>query len=358
MSDYDGLMKKFKEKTGLPENEICRLIESKKKDLGYLVNDDVALRLIAKDHEIDPYESRAEKPSLKIEDLVPGLNNVSLKARIIRIGDLREFTKKDGSTGKVLRIKIADDTGSGTLIVWDEKTKLLSDLREGGTITITAAYTKTGLNGIELHLGQKGKIEVLDDDLNSIKGRILRAYDPIHFALNNGKRGRVVAFIIKCDKQLRVLVWNPSDQLISKLKEGAAVKIYGGTIKKDFNDEAELHVNDENGLKIDLADVDDAEKIKVTRLFDIKAEGSDLSVEGVIESDPELNTTQTGRRYCRVLLRDQETVLPVMFWNEKAVKIKQIAKPGTTIRIDGCTARFGPNGLELSVSRWSKITPR
>ncbi|MDH7555735.1 MAG: OB-fold nucleic acid binding domain-containing protein [Candidatus Methanosuratincola sp.] len=355
MSNFDGLLKKYKEITGLPDEEILRLIELKKKDLGYLVNDDVALRLVAKENQISLYDSGSERPSLKIDDLVPGLTNVSLKAKILRVGERREFERKDGGIGKVLRVRIADETGICNLVVWDEKTELLSGVSEGCKITITAAYTKTGLNGLEVHLGQKGKIEVAPEFSNSIKGRIQRTFDPIDFATSDGRRGRFVAFVVRGEKQQRVLIWNPSDRILSKLKEGAAVEIFGGTIKKDFNGETELHINNENGVRIDLEDVDDVGCRGLTRLFEIKGEEPDLAVQGIIENDPEIASTQTGRKYCRILLRDQETVVPVVFWNEKAVKIKQSAKPGMLLRIDGCTSRFGPNGLELSVNRWSKI---
>ncbi|MEJ5292094.1 MAG: OB-fold nucleic acid binding domain-containing protein [Candidatus Methanosuratincola sp.] len=358
MSNFDELLKKYKEKTGLLDEEIFRLIELKKKDLGYLVNDDVALRLVAKENNITLHEGEPERHSLKIEDLVPGLGNVSLKAKVLRVGDLREFERKDGSPGKVLRIRIADETGMCNLVVWDEKTELLSDLCEGCNITITSAYTKTGLNGLEVHIGQKGKVEASPGLANSVKGRIIRTFDPIDFTTSDGRQGRVVAFVIKDEKQQRVLIWNPSDQILSKLKEGAAIEIYGGTIKKDFNGETELHINNENGVKIDLEDVKEVAGKKTTRLFEIKNEDSDLTLEGIIENEPDLATTQTGRRYCRVLLRDQETVMPIVFWNEKAVKIKQSARPGMLLRVDGCSARYGPNGLELSVNRWSKVTLR
>jgi ssDNA-binding replication factor A large subunit len=355
MSNFDDLFKKYKEITGLPDEEILKLIESKKKDLGYLVNDDVALRLVAKENAINLYDSSPEKPSLKIDDLVPGLSNVSLKAKISRIGDLREFKKKDGGLGKVLRVRIADDTGICNLVLWDEKTELISGIYEGCNIAITAAYTKTGLNGLEVHIGQKGKLEVLPEFSNPIKGRIMRVFDPIDFITSDGRRGRVVAFVVKCEKQQKVLVWNPSDQLLSKLKAGAAVEIFGGMTKKDFNGETELHINNENGVRIDLDDVNELHERRVTRLFEIKDEDPDLVVEGIIENDPDLATTQAGKQYCRILLRDQETVIPVVFWNDKAVKIKQSARPGMVLRIDGCSARYGPNGLELSVNRWSKI---
>lgn len=356
MSNFDELLKKYKEITGLPDDEILRLIELKKKDLGYLVNDDVALRLVAKENEVSLHDSKPEKPSLKIDDLVPGLSNVSLKAKILRVGDPREFARKDGSTGRVLRIRIADETGACNLVVWDEKAGLFSDLSEGCKIAITAAYTKTGLNGLEVHLGQKGNIEVVPESSNSIKGRITRIFDPIDFTTSDGRRGRVVAFVVKSEKQQKVLIWNPSDQILSKMKEGAAVEIFGGTIKKDFNGETELHINNENSIRINTEDIGDVGGRRATRLFEIKTEESDLVLEGIIENDPDLATTQTGRKYCRILLRDQETVIPVMIWNEKAVKIKQSARPGMLLKIDGCSARYGPNGLELSVNRWSKLT--
>ena len=355
MKEFNELLKKYKEISGLPEEEIIRLIELKKKDLGYLVNDDVALRLVAKENEIILQDNGPERPSLKIDDLIPGLNNVSLKAKILRIGELREFERKEGGIGKVLRMRIGDETGTCNLVVWDEKTASLADLCEGDNVAVTAAYTKAGLNGLEVHIGQKGKVEVLPECLSALKGRIIRTFDPIDFTTSDGRRGRVVAFVVKCERPQKVLIWNPSNQILSKIKEGATIEIFGGIIKKDFTGEIELHVNNENGVKIDLEEMERVLERKATRLFEIKKEESDLEVEGVIENDPELVTTQTGKKYCRILLRDQEIVLPVIFWNEKAVKIKQSARPGMLLRIDGCSAKFGPNGLELMVNRWSKI---
>lgn len=351
------LFRSFVDKSGLADEDLARLLEEKKRSLGYLINDDVALRLLAKEMGISLSEDQVEMPSLKIEDLIPGLNNVSLKARVAKVGEIKQFVRKDGKVGKVARIRISDGTGFGSLVLWDEKTEILSEIREGATISIHSAYTKSGLNGIELHLGQKGSIESVCNGEVVFKGIILRTYDPIEYATSDGRHGRVVAFIAKGEPDSRILVWNPSEHFISELKEGRIFEIIGGVVKKDFNGCQEIHVNDEKNLKMGI-DTCKVPTLKPKRLFEITGEEKDLVIEGIIESGPYFNVTGTGKQYARVLLRDQDTVLPVVFWNDKAAKINKTAKQGMFLRVEGCTSRFGRECLEILVDRWSKIILR
>ncbi|MDI9643769.1 MAG: OB-fold nucleic acid binding domain-containing protein [Candidatus Verstraetearchaeota archaeon] len=354
MSDFDRLFSSLKEKSGLIETELKSRIEDKKSSLGHLVNDDVALRLVAKDLGVNIYEEQTEKPAVKIEDLIPGLSNISVSVRIQRAGEIKEFTRKDGSRGKVARVRVADETGSATLVLWDESACIVSELVEGTTISIHSAYTKQGFNGVELHIGQKGRIEIISKSENTLKGTVVRVYDPIDFTSRDGRHGRVVAFTVRNEQEFKVLVWNPSDNIVLNIKEGIVVEIVGGTRKRGLNGEPEIHINNEKIIKF-LNQTSDIDQMKAKRLSEIKDEEKDLVVEGIIESESNLCDTQSGKQYVRLLLRDQEATLPITFWNEKAERIARMAKRGMRMRIEGCSSRFTPNGLEIIVNRWSRI---
>ena len=132
--------------TGKSEKELKELIEEKKKSLGYLVDDEIALRLIAKDYGIiiSEYKPNIE---VKIEDLVPMMRNVTLIVTIDKILGIKEFIKKDNNKGKVGKAIIKDDTGSAFLVVWDDKAEFLHKLKPGTEILIKQAYTREGFDG-------------------------------------------------------------------------------------------------------------------------------------------------------------------------------------------------------------------
>jgi replication factor A1 len=362
MNEFDGLFSILVKKSGLSVNEVSKKIEDKKESLGHLINDEVAVRLVSRDLGIALSEEQAAKPLVKIEDLVPNINNVTISVKIEKVGSPKEFSKKDGTTGRIGRATISDETGKATLVLWNDKTTYLSGMRSGAQVTVISAYTKKGLNGdIEVHMGNKSRlvsetppIEVPLERLVQ-KGRLWRVYDPIEFERSDGGQGRVVAFLLKHEKKMtRVLVWNPSDALLLNLREGVAVNIAGGTIKPDFRSEAELHINDESLIRIDSNNIVYS-KVEVKRLADIQPDMTDLTIEGIIERDFNLETTYSGKSYAKVLLRDGETALPVIFWNDKALRVKKIAKPGTQLRVEGCYSKIGPYGLELNVSKWSRM---
>jgi len=364
MSEFEGLFSILVKRTGLAVNEVSKKIEDKKESLGHLINDEVAVRLVARDLGIALSEESTAKPVVKIEDLVPNINNVTLSVRIEKVGTPKEFSKKDGTTGRVGRATISDETGRATLVLWDDKTTFLSKMRSGVNVTVFSAYTKEGLNGdVEVHMGNKSRLEFSETSPAEVpqerpvqRGRLWRIYDPIEFERRDGGQGRLVAFLLRHEEgTTRVLVWNPSDSLLFNLREGAAVEIAGGTMKPDFRGEAELHINDESQIQIDRNDIVPP-KTEVKRLANIQPDMSDLTIEGIIEEDFNIETTYSGKSYAKVRLRDGETVLPVVFWNEKALLVKRIAKPGKLLRVEGCYSKIGPYGLELNVSKWSRAT--
>lgn len=71
-----------------------------------------------------------------------------------RVGDVREFTTKNGRSGKVRHIFIYDDSGVCRLVLWNRDTNLGEKLREGMKIRAVNVKVKNGNYGIEISLSK------------------------------------------------------------------------------------------------------------------------------------------------------------------------------------------------------------
>ena len=341
----------------IKESELKELIEKKKESLGYLITDDVALRLVARDLGVRASMSQINM-ELKVEDLVPSMRNVRLQATVDKVLTVREFKKKNGGVGKVCRVIVKDETGTSILVLWDDKAEYAHKLKVGTRIQIRYGYTKAGLNGsLEIHIGDRGGIDIIENGSSNstlYKGRIWKVFDVIEFEKKNGDKGKMVSFLLKTDgKILRVLVWNPTGTLVSNLVEGGYVEIFEGELRKNSREEDELHVNDEKNIILNPKDVIQSD-LERNRLSEIKPGMENLTVEGIID-DVFYGETYNGKKFVKLVLKDDEASLPLIFWDHKADLIKQIAKPGLKLQVNGCYSKIGPNGLEVVASKWSKI---
>ncbi|HUT82185.1 MAG TPA: DUF2240 family protein [Candidatus Bathyarchaeia archaeon] len=117
--------------------------------------------------EINPEYLKDAIPEFTIKytdlaNLEPNMKDVNIKAKIMRIQEIRTFTKNDGTEGHVLNMGISDNTGSVRLVAWDSKAIELETLEEMTSIEILHGYTKEGMQGIEIHLGTLSTIQQLE----------------------------------------------------------------------------------------------------------------------------------------------------------------------------------------------------
>ena len=102
---------------------------------------------------------------LHIADLVPGMSNVNIVARVLRKFPPREYTRRDGTTGKVANIIIYDSTGQARLVLWDNfVNKYYDELSPGDVIKVIDPLVKEGMRGIELHANFRTRIIKDPDD--------------------------------------------------------------------------------------------------------------------------------------------------------------------------------------------------
>lgn len=113
--------------------------------------------------EIKPFSGeekqipKHEKQVVKVRELKEGVSECDFFARIIEVGEEREF-EREGKKGKLARIMLADETGSVSLVLWDKNAELVRRARQGDSLKVESAYCKLDRNGkVEAHLGWKGR---------------------------------------------------------------------------------------------------------------------------------------------------------------------------------------------------------
>ena len=97
-----------------------------------------------------PYTS---EPMDKIAALKPEQRKTNIIGWVTQAFPASEFTRKDGTNGKVRRLRLKDETGETTIVLWNEKADELTAVNEGDKLSIIGARIKTQLDGrIEIHV--------------------------------------------------------------------------------------------------------------------------------------------------------------------------------------------------------------
>ena len=117
MSTVDELIEKIlAQRKDLTREQIQSLIEAKKLDFEGLLLDQGAARLVAEELLVET--EPVAVPSMKVRDLVAGLNNTTLSGKVVSIEPSRDFVRQDGSAGRVLSVVLEDETGKVRCAIW------------------------------------------------------------------------------------------------------------------------------------------------------------------------------------------------------------------------------------------------
>ena len=116
-ANYEQIIEKIQKEKGLTPAEIEARIRSKLKELSDLISKEGAAYIIANELGVKIYEDISKK-SLKINQLIPGMNSVNIVGKVMQIYSVREF---DTGTrqGKIGSLLIGDETGTIRVVIWD-----------------------------------------------------------------------------------------------------------------------------------------------------------------------------------------------------------------------------------------------
>ena len=152
----------------IKREEIIEMIEKKKTGVCSFLTDETAARIVASELGVKTFQ----KPFLlkiQIQDLVSGLNDVTISGQVVSVYPSKTFTRRDWTEGKLASIIVSDKSGTLRVVLWDNKTEIIDrgKIQRKQKIRISHGYVREGLDGKpELHLGDKGNIKIIAEKQN------------------------------------------------------------------------------------------------------------------------------------------------------------------------------------------------
>lgn len=128
-------------------------VKVKTADWGGLLDQDAAALLVLEEMGVDVAEWT---PIAKIEENA----EVSIRGEVVALTPVREFTRQDGSKGRVLNLTLKDASGSCRVVLWDDDVGLVAEgrLKVGGFLRCLDCFVRRTNFGLEVGRGKFGAL--------------------------------------------------------------------------------------------------------------------------------------------------------------------------------------------------------
>lgn len=250
----------------LTRQEVHKMIEKKKEGVGEFFTDETAARIVASELGVEIVQKPLQLEIL-IQDLVSGLNDVTVAGRVITVYPPKTFTRRDLTEGKFARLLIADKSGTLKVVLWDDKTDLVETGKvEQGQITeVSHGYVREGLDGkLELHVGSRGNIqisppeaaeinyppimrwvkkvgEIREDGPITVEGTIATTPTVREVVTSRNEKVAVASFELRDDTgKIGVSAWRKLADVAKGLAVGTRIRIKNAYARKGLADQLEL----------------------------------------------------------------------------------------------------------------------
>ncbi|GEM_PF-1989127 len=336
----------IREKPSLSIDVVKKMIKEKAKELGELVDEYVIALMVAKELGVAiPKEGESLKVSkLKIRDLIAGLRNVNLTARVVKISKEIIFSR-DKKEHRCLRLEIGDSTGVTSLVLWDDQIDYVKGIKIGDVIRISKGYTREYRGRVELYLGSGGSISTTDEEIPPLE-YFLDEYDIDCTILRVEKviRKPNFACIRGSDfkgRRVRILVW---DGLEEDLESG---EYYVCGLRKKFSsrDFIEFYANRGRAVFTPYeAEIKPIDLPVYTPSSLAVEEARDLTLKGYFLA---INPT----KFPKVFLGDEKKVLSIVLTYDELLSSVASLEPGTEVLVGGVDVIKGGIGKIVKVGR-------
>ncbi|MEM3547163.1 MAG: OB-fold nucleic acid binding domain-containing protein [Candidatus Bathyarchaeia archaeon] len=353
-------------KPGLTSEKVKAMIEEKKKSYHGLLTDEGAAHLVAQDLGVTVDYTGGR--SFRLKDLVSGLKDVSIEAPIIYVGEVKRFKRRQGE-GKVLRLVLDDGSKQLNCVLWDDKVDefLSTGPTAGWRIKILHGYTKSGTEGVEVHVGSRGSIKLektsnvqlpvkkvasltADDRVFILEVFIVSKSDLKTFKANN-REGRVLRVNVKDGSGFLTLVlWNDAADRVVNVEDGSKLRILGGKVRFRATGGLELHINDPG--KIEIMPFKARLEDLVSKVVDLKpnAKGLTLLLRAYSKTFTRVFKTPSGveGRVASLLAGDDTGLILINFWGKMSYDAEEV-KEGDVFMVKNAYTRMGLRGMEVHV---------
>jgi len=161
----------------------------------------------------------------RVEDLSLGASDVDLVGQVLDTDSIRTFDRDDGSEGRVANLTVGDETGRVRVTLWDDKADLAEEFEAGEVVEVGDGYVRERDGDLELHVGDRGTVERVDEDVEyvpettdiaeleigetvDVGGGVIETDPKRTFDRDDGSEGQVRNVRIKDDTgEIRVALW-------------------------------------------------------------------------------------------------------------------------------------------------------
>ena len=274
-----------------------------------------------------PGAEKSEYPPIthfiqKIGKITQKHKKVSVLGVVQNVYPASEFKRRDGTSGKVMRLDLRDDTGQITAVLWNEKVDELGDVKRGDYLQIMNGRVKERLDGrLELHVERATYTESLAEAPSppltlptrftkikelrpampgvNVLARVMHAGEIREFRRSSGEIGQVSTLLIK-DKtgSICLNLWEDKAALSKQIQPGDIVLAEGAYPRERFG-KMNLNLGRRGVLTLNPTVAEAAGlppyKEENTKIAEIKEEGGPIHVEGTVATPPTIREVTTTR---------------------------------------------------------------
>ena len=195
----------------------------------------------------------------RVEDLSLGASDVDLVGQVLDTDSIRTFDRDDGSEGRVANLTVGDETGRVRVTLWDGKADLADEFEAVEVVEVGDGYVRERDGDLELHVGDRGTVERVDEDVEYVPettdvadleigetvdvAGVVRSADPKRtFDRDDGSEGQVRNVRIKDDTgEIRVALWG--DKADREIELADRVVFTDVEIQDGWQDDLEASAN-------------------------------------------------------------------------------------------------------------------
>jgi len=242
--DVERIIDLIVEKTSMKRDEILDLVKRKMEEFEGLIDEHAAIYMIAKELGVQVSdEQKVLVTPLKIKDLVHGLRNVTICARVLSVMPVRKYVV-NGKEVSVVKVLLVDETGTIPLTLWNEKIEIAKALKPNSLVMVTRATVKKFKKSLELSLTNDSEVKLVDEKtvrLPSIskltpkkyKGetitiRVDKVLESPVFSRKMGRQRTVICVRgrqIENNKKVRVIAWDSLTESLNSVSLGDVIKV-------------------------------------------------------------------------------------------------------------------------------------
>jgi replication factor A1 len=387
----DELVNRIVNEKALSRKQVFDLIEEKKGNLNWMISDEGAAEIVAKELGVETYQDSCDDDlALTIADLVTGMSNVMITGRVTGVRPAREYNDKSGSKSVVASLTISDKSGEMRAVLWGEAAKPVqnNEVDTGNIVRIHNGYIREDLAGRpELHVGRRGYLEVNPNDINekdlpdssrkfikvnqltadmvqvNLAGVVDAVYPAKLIKTKEGREVKLSSLIISDEtgRSVRIVFWNDRTSLMDNVRKGDTTEIISGRVHLTRNKEIEIHADSTSSINV----VPTTKRMSTVgadmfrKISEARSDLAGLSTKGVIKEEPRFRefarTDGTTGKILSFILSDGSSSIRIVAWGEHAENLRHLQK-GYMVAVRNAKLRAGIKGdLEAHIENVDSV---